>query len=350
MKRTLVFVLTIIIMVAMLTACSTEEPAPEPTPVPTTEPTPEPTPVPTVLVEVLPTPMPETKLSYTTGMPFDGDYQPVMVVIENSPAARPQTGLQTADIVYEVPVEGSITRFVCIFSDNVPSEAMPIRSARIPFMQLQREWNTILMHFGGAGYGEEGEPHSVYGSAFKDVKIRLDGWRGGCDDYFYRVSDKKAPHNVMGNPSLAQKLYDYEPEPLGWRFDNDTIYTGEEVSEILLKMCSSDKDFVSYTYNRENDVYLRSMNGKPFLSNETGKQVSVANVIVQYCNYSIYQKKFKIWKLVDRGNADIHIGGKCIKGSWERISDDDKTIFYDSIGNQILLNPGNTWIHIHPEL
>jgi hypothetical protein len=165
--------------------------------------------------------------------------------------------------------------------------------------------------------------------------------------YFRRVSGIKAPHNSEGNPLLAQELYDYEPNPLGWQFDENVSYPGETVSEISLKMCARSASFITYQYDAEKDVYLRFMGGKKFTSAETKQQVHVKNIIVQYSTYNSVQG-IKLWSMVGNGSADYYIGGKLIKGSWERKSDDSVTIYYDDKGEQIVLRPGNTWIHIHP--
>ena len=341
MKRVMLFLTVVAILV--LAACSAK-PEPTVTPVPVVSVTtaaPEPTPAST------PASTPEpAALSKTTGLPYEGDYKPVMIVIENSPAARPQLGLQTADIVYEVPVEGSITRFVCVFSDNVPEEVMPVRSARMPFLYIQHEWDAIFMHFGGSKGDSD---TNVYNSdLYDDINIVLDGLGKG-HDYYYRTSDKSAPHNVKGKVQEAQKLYDYEPKPLAWLFDSEVTYAGDTANEISLSMCSGKDDFVSYVYSPEADVYLRSMQGKPFLSAETGEQVSVKNVIVQYSTYKSASQGRKLWKLVGEGNADFYIGGKLVNGRWERSSEDEPTMFFDGNGKQIVLRPGNTWVHISPE-
>ncbi|MGI5849566.1 MAG: DUF3048 domain-containing protein [Christensenellales bacterium] len=300
---------------------------------------------------VVPTVTPKRALSYTTGLPFEGEYKPVMVIIENTPGVRPQTGLQTADVVYELTVEGNITRFLCVYSDHVPEEVMPVRSARIPFLYIQNEWDSVLMHYGGAGSGpaERNDEYSFYGhKLYDEIKFDVDGWSGHWNKYFYRVSGISAPHNVMGNPLLAQALYNYNPEPLHWLFDSNAAYPGDGVSKIKLKMCTGDEDFISYTYDPKNDVYLRFMGDKPFKSAETGAQLTVKNVIVQYSTFKVSETR-KLWKMVGSGNADIYIGGKLVKGSWERKSDNDRTVFYDDKGSEIVLRPGNTWIHIHPE-
>lgn len=347
MKR--ILLMLILIVALLMAACSAPvmEPEETPAPLPTeaTTPEPEPEPIPTE------TPWPKD-ISFTTGLPFFEDYKPVMAVIENSPAARPQTGLQTADIVYEVPVEGRVTRLVCIFSDNVPEKIMPVRSARPPFLYLQSEWNSVFMHYGGSGPEERDwvQPYSIYGhhlyAPIKD-KYAVDGLKGKWNKYYKRVSGVKAPHNVEGNALLAQDLYDYEPEPLYWRFDASVDYPGSTVSEISLKMASGTSDFVSYTYDADEDVYLRFMSGKPFKSAETKEQVSVKNIVVQYSSYEAVQG-IKLWNMVGKGNADFYIGGKLVKGSWERESEDTKTVFYDSAGDQIVFRPGNTWVHLHP--
>lgn len=344
MKRIVLWVLIALAMMSLI-GCQAAPEQPEMTPTPSLKP------AKTAESTLAPTPVPTPHIgSYTTGLPFEGEHKPIMAVIENSPAARPQLGLQTADVVYEVPVEGSITRFVCIFSDHVPEEIMPVRSGRVTFLLLQQEWDAIIMHWGGSGSGVSGAPaYTFFGNELHDkIKIDVDGWSGKWNDYYKRVKDKRAPHNVKGNPLLVQQLYDYSPKPLDWKFDSQVTYSGDDVTQISLSMCSHDDNFVSYTYDSAQDVYLRSMAGKAFKSAETDKQVSVKNIIVQYSTYDS-KDVYKVWNMIGTGSADIHIGGKLIKGSWEKKSVDTQTMFYDDKGNQIVLKPGNTWIHIHPQ-
>ena len=344
MKRILFVIMAVVLCFGMV-ACGPKEAEPTPTvPLSTEAPTPSPT------LEPTPSPTPDVPRSNSTGLAYDGEYKPVMVVIENSPTVRPQTGLQTADVVYEVPVESSITRFVCVFSDNVPEGVMPVRSGRVSFLYFQQEWDAIFMHFGGSGSGISGAPsYTFYGNELHDdLKIDVDGLKGKWNDYYYRVDGIGAPHDVMGNPLLAQQLYDYSPEPLNWLFDSNATYSGSDVTQINLQMCSNDEDFVSYTYDAVQDVYLRFMNGKEFASKETDKQVAVKNVIVQYSTYESIDK-YKVWQLIGGGNADIYVGGKLIKGSWKKDSATAPTVFYDADGSQIVLHPGNTWIHISTE-
>ncbi len=347
MKRIIVFILLTVMAAVVSVSCAAPEVSLTPVPTPTA--TSEPTPVATISSEPTPTPKP-TDISYTTGLHFEGEYKPVMCVIENSPAARPQTGLQTADVVYEVPVEGAITRFVCVFSDNIPEGVMPVRSGRVSFLFLQQEWDAVFMHFGGSGSGSKSAPdYTYYGNPLsKSVKIDVDLLNGKWSKYYYRVKDKKAPHNVVGNLQMAQKLYDYSPAPLDWKFDSSVSYTGDDVTEIKLAMCSNDDDFISYKYDAAKDVYLRYMNGEEFKSAETDAQVSVKNLIVQYSTYES-RDVYKVWNMLGNGRADFYIGGKLIKGTWSKETPQSQTMYCDDKGQPIVLRPGNTWIELTTE-
>ncbi len=349
MKRIL-FIIVVLTLCISVVACGSNETA-EPTPAATPVPTPTATPVPTPTATPVPTPTPGP-VSYTTGLPFDGEYKPVIVSIENSSAGRPQIGLQAADVVYEMAIAGSTTRFVCVFSDNIPEEVKPVRSARVSFLYIVKEWNAAYMHFGGSCSDNKkgSEPYNVYShELYDDIKVNIDLIEGKYNDFYYRSKDKKAPHNAVGNLKMVQARYDYQPEPLGWLFDSNATYTGQDGKQISLKMCSNKNDFVTYTYDAANDVYLRFMSGKKFISAETNAQVSVKNIIVQYSTYEV-MSGITLWEMTGSGNADIYIGGVLVKGTWEKDSAADPTIFRDASGKQIVLRPGNTWIHFCPEV
>ena len=109
--------------------------------------------------------------SLTNGVLVSADLanrHPVAVMIENSPDARPQAGLTSADIVYEAVTEGGITRFMGIFSQNYPTKAGPVRSARSYFIDWLSEYDAFYAHAGGSptalsrisSYSIKDYPHS----------------------------------------------------------------------------------------------------------------------------------------------------------------------------------------------
>lgn len=334
------------LMFLFVVGCSTPaEPEPsatptvDATPVPTPKPTPKPTPVPTTAPE--PT---QSLRSYTTGFPVDerGEYKPIGVMIENSPAARPQYGLQAADVVYEAPVEGC-TRFYCIYSDTLPTKAGPVRSARLYYIRIQQEWDCAYVHFGGPQSGQS----NVYTSASDHIDVRIDFIKGAFNDYYWRDDDKSAPHNAFTDVTKLTELME-EAAGRTFLYSENPRYSGDTISAVTLPFYSGE---VTYRYDADKGVLLRHIGDDAFKDAETGSSVEVQNLIVQY-NHFYHGNEAKGRWLCDQlgsGKADFIIGGYHISGTWERESFDDPTIYKDDAGKEIVLIPGNTWIALHPE-
>ena len=325
------------ILLTTLCACGGEE---EPTVTPSVQPT---TTVPEVSIE------PQKELSPTTGLEGSEKYMPIAVMIENSEAARPQAGIQAADIVYEALAEGSITRFMCIFNDNYPERVGPVRSARIYFIKMQQEWDSMFVHYGGPD--DSGKESYIYGKAADHIQNRINGIQGKWTSYFWRDNSRKAPHNVYTNLVKDAEVFDYQPEVREMQFDAQKEYSGQTVKKISLPYLGGE-DFVNYTYDAQKDVFLRAMGSKAFTDQTTGSQVEVKNIIVQYVDYYVIKNDSsgrRNAKLTGSGDAEFFIGGKHIKGTWERESYDSPTIYRDEDGQEIVLRPGNTWIQMHPE-
>jgi len=334
MKRILLFLLSIALLFS-ITACGSEEE-------PQTSATQTQEPEPSVTVEAG---------SPTTGLPGNTEYKPVAVMIENSSAARPQTGIQAADIVYEAPVESSITRFMCIFNDNYPEVVGPVRSARIYYVKWQQEWDAAFVHYGGPQ--DEGRESYIYGDNAASVKVRINGVWGRDSKFFWRSSARSAPHNAYTNVAVDVGQIDYTQVALNTLlFSSTKDYGTSTATRIGIPFSSSNKYFVEYNYDSGKDVYVRSMSGKKFTDAATGNAVEVTNVIVQYANVYVIKNDSggrKNIDLVGEGKAEFFIGGKHITGTWKKTSYDSGTVFYDDNGKQIELHPGNTWIHIQPD-
>lgn len=356
MKR--LFALLLILTVALFSACSGE---PQPTLSPVVletssdSATPSPSPSPS---ETPTSSSPQKKVSFTTGLPFEGEYKPVGVMIENSAAARPQTGLQAADIVYEAVAEGGITRFFCIFNDNLPELVGPVRSLRIYYLMIQKEWDSIIVHWGGPHNGGDAD---VYGKASNHLKVRVDGLKGIRVDgkktgtklkqYVWRASGGGV-HDCRANVKNIQTLYNYTPkERAPWLFDASTAYAPNDaaVSKVLLPFAHNE-NYCWYVYDKQKDVLVRYMDKKEFTDAATKKPVEVKNLIVQYVNYfSLNEGKGRQGiGQTGTGEAEFIIGGKHIKGTWERKDFDSQTTYKDETGKEIVLRPGNTWVAIHP--
>ena len=312
------------------TKASTPSPAPTLSPVPT--PTPEPTPKPVLR-------------SQTTGKPIDAvtPFKPVAVMIENSAAARPQTGLQAADIVYEAPVEG-VTRFLCIYNDLLPESVGPVRSTRLYFVRLQQEWDSAFVHAGGPQSGLS----NVYTDASSHIDTRVDITKGPYARYYWRIDTRAAPHNAYVNPVQIQQLMKSESKGRSFAFAEQTTYGGQTVSTVVLPFYAGE---VTYRYDIASDKLQRYSGSKPFIDADTKEAVSVQNLIVQYNHFYHGNETLGRWlcDLLGQGRAEFFIGGKHINGTWERSAYDSPTIYRDDKGAEIVLRPGNTWIALHPD-
>lgn len=328
---------------------------PSPTPISTPEPTPEPTTEPT----------PEPFYSKTTGLSFveEPEYHPITVMIENSAEARPQTGLMQADIIYEAPAEGGITRFLCLFNDTLPIEVGPVRSTRIYFLRIQREWDSVMVHYGGPS--DVGRPSYVYGEETDNIKVRVDGIKGRWSAYFWRSTERSAPHNVYSDLTLInEELYDYTPEYRGqFRFDVDVDLTGgESFTEVSLTFQSGDLKHTQFVYDEETGRLMRFVGGEPFMvrtvtldnvgeKQTATEQYSCQNLIVMSTSVYIIQEDSsgrRMVEMVGSGACDYFIGGRHFTGTWRRDSLDDATQYLLSDGTPLTLLPGNTWVAVHP--
>ena len=288
---------------------------------------------------------PDGTKSVTTGLEKKSPYKPVAVMIENTVPARPQKGLGQADIVYEVLVENaSMTRFMCVFNDNMPKTAGPVRSSRPYYIDLADEFGGAYCFFGGPEY----KPASIYTRLEKSpLKIVANGITGKWGKYYWRSKDKAAPHNVYTDLTRIAELFEELPAAKHFLFDAAATPVGDDVTKIEVPYNKSTLDTV-YTYDAASKKYLRSVNGKPFVDGLDNQQIAVTNVIVQNTKLEFtgdYKGRVEI-SFIGKGEADVFTAGKHIKATWEKKSAAEPTVYRDSNGKEIVLQPGNTWVQV----
>lgn len=339
-------------------ACTAEDPA-------VSDPSASAALVPSKLPSQEPSSEPTVYYSPTTGMPYDQppEYKPIAIMVENQAQARPQTALQQADIIYEAMAEGDITRFMCIFNDNKPTVVGPVRSARLYFINMQKEWDAVFMHYGGPD--DPKSPSYIYGQSTKYIKVRVDGMQGKYDKYCWRDKSRSAPHNVYANLVKVQEdLYDYTPNNrTQFSFSETPGYTGDTVDTVSLPYVTDTKNFVTFQYDSAKDKFFRFEKGKAFEvrtvtedaegeKSTTTEPLTVQNLVVQYAETYVRKNDGggrRMVEMVGKGKCDFFIGGKHVSGYWERKSLDDSTLYFSDNGLPIILKPGNTWIAVHPD-
>ncbi len=284
-------------------------------------------------------------VSITTGRPTDKEAHTMVVQMDNEPGARPQKGIASADIVYEVELyNGGYTRYTVVFNDTIPEQIEAIRSARIVNADIYAEYNGAFVHFGGQKY----EGSSVY-DYFGTLKIgaRYDGINGLKE--FFRDSARKAPNNVICNLADLYNRTDWSgiscKSPL--KFNANTVIPQGE-GAITFKVPYRDSYSPSYEWDPNAGRYNRFYNGNPYVDGTTGEQVQCDNVIVQSVQYAWYGGQSDAPKvtLTGSGHCDYFIGGKHFTGTWQRDSIGANTVYCDDAGNEVLFNPGVTFIEV----
>jgi hypothetical protein len=306
-------------------------------------------------------PVPAGK-SPTTGLPWTGEYKPILVQISNTAEARPHWNLSEADIVYEaVNAAPYHTRYTAIYNDNYPDFVGAVRSARVHHVSLTKEWDAPLVFWGGQG-SRDGKSYvgTNIWTAFKDLSIpeayRFDGTAGGKDfspaltrapSKYNRVN----PHNAVADLAwLVANVYPADHTPRNHAFQFTTTPSAGFDSAVAVDINYGGDYHPSYSYNEVDRVYERSYNDQPEVDGITNKRIVAANVIVQRAKLSFFNNSAErpVITMTGEGEAEFFIGGHHIRGKWLRKSDSDRTVFVDLMGVEVQLLPGKTFIQVIP--
>ena len=267
------------------------------------------------------------------------------VKIDNHPIARPQTGLNKADIVFEENVEG-ITRFIAVFHSEGSDPVGPIRSGRTQDIDLLSSFNKPLFAWSG---GNANVTRAVNSSSLVNVGHSASKGKGG----YFRSQERKAPHNLYAQTkdlwSLAPEGAGPPPVQFTFRGDSDarpatsTPLDGAKVSmtglKVFWKWDAAAKNFVRFTENSRRQL-------EPHVSDDV--QVNSKNVVVLYATYesSAADKKSPHAVTVGKGTGFVLTDGGLMEMKWERANAETPFTFTDNAGAVIRMTPGRTWIEV----
>lgn len=261
----------------------------------------------------------------------------IAVSIDNIVEARPPSGLASARLVIEAPVEAGITRFLAFWGegDEVP-EIGPIRSARPYFIDWAKSYKSTLVHVGGS-------PEALL--RIKNEKVlSLDGMRDG--EVFFRDGRRFAPHNTY---ALAKKIFesvkrsgDLDPPPI---LSKDEVTPGKKDSFLRIPAASSAYE-VQWKYDHDKNEYLRLQAGVS-AKDKDGAEVRAKNVIVLKTQIEITDEigRREI-KTIGEGEAIVLRSGERILGRWKRLPEGGRILFFDKDGVEIKMLAGKTWIEV----
>ncbi len=283
-----------------------------------------------------------------TGLPAPGGQVPqrpaLAVKIDDYPDARPQTGLSQADIVFDEPVEGGITRFAAVFQCQSPALIGPIRSARAVDVQILDQLSRpILVHVGGI------DPvlDLLRSANLTDFDLRTHG------SIVQTVPGREAPYDTYISAAAGWGLEPSDTTPPTPLFTySPTAPSGTPITSIHIPFSGTNNAL--WTWNASSGHWLLSYSGTPaMLSN--GEQIATTNIVVQtvHVTYGPWLENSEGGlevqsQMTGSGPLTVLRNGVAVTGTWQRAAVDDHTTLTATNGTPIALQPGQTWVEIVP--
>lgn len=278
---------------------------------------------------------PDPQVRQTPGM------RPLAIMIENHNQARPQTAMHEAEVVYEIPVEGGITRFMALFY-HVPAIVGPVRSCREYFVDRALEVNALYVHCGGSPNG-----YKYIG----DQKVfSIDEISNGTP--FIRDNSRKAPHNLYTKP---QKLIEVmnQKYPMQLPYQKLPLPYGENPTAGNLACNGVSIRYhgnytASYKLNARTGRYDRYMNGAQQLDRVTLKPVSPGTVVIQMANMRVIDDKGRQEiSFIGEGRGLVLYGGTARQIIWKKTAPREFTRYFDEAGKPFFFsNKSPVWIQV----
>ena len=308
---------------------------------------------------------------------FKGTERPIAVMIDNHTGAWPQAGLNDAYMVYEIIVEGGETRLMPVFKGSDLEKIGPVRSSRHYFLDYALENDAIYVHFGWSPQAE------------KDISnLKVDNINGISESTtdFWRVKDKKSPHNAVTSTSkilemannkkykttsskdsvlnyvtdeftLAEKYGTKAETELNNTSASTNATTNTAESQVLqankVTIPHSKLHTVMYEYNSETKRYTRYARKKLQTDWDTKESITTKNIIIEFINNTDLKDG------ENKGRQDIQTvgtfdgyyitNGEAIKIKCTKSARSEQTVYKDLSGKEINVNDGNTWVNICPK-
>ena len=285
-----------------------------------------------------------------TGTTSDGVQRPALAVkIENSIDARPQTGLDAADQVWEQVVEGGITRYVAVYHSTLPPEIGPVRSLRPMDPEIAAPLRGLLAFSGGfKGYIAEAS----------EAGLQVIGSDGGAAG-FHRIGSRRAPHNVYADPAALLASADpahQAPPPAPFDFaspgERPTAVTAGKPAAAL-QLTLSPLSHPGWTWSSPDGRWLRAEGGNPAVGAD-GKQLAATNVVVlrvdvvPTARLDAARNPVPETVLTGTGEALVATSGSAVSATWSKGAAADVLALTGAGGDPVQLAPGTTWIELVP--
>ncbi|OIP85844.1 hypothetical protein AUK57_03095 [Candidatus Saccharibacteria bacterium CG2_30_41_52] len=265
--------------------------------------------------------------------------QPVTgVMIENSPDARPQSGLKDSGVVFEAIAEGGITRFLVLYQAEKPQLIGPVRSLRLYDVDWLAAFNSSIAHVGGSLFAL----NEIRNGSYRDIDQFFN------PNSYWRASDRYAPHNVytsFANLDALNKSKGYTSSSFtGFTRVDGKASTKPTATNIDITI-SSYLYNSNYIYNAKTNTYARSQAGAPHTDRESG-QITPSVVITMRVNETteLQDGYREAITTIGSGNATIFQNGTATAVTWHKTSKTSQITFKNAAGKDVPLVSGQTWI------
>jgi DUF3048 family protein len=322
------------------TATPAASPGPSASPLPSPPPGPTSTLVPAPLTGLLVSPAAARR-------------HPIAVMIDDHVGARPQSGFNSAAIVWQAPAEGGIPRYMLVFQDTIPKSVGPIRSAREYFLEWAAEYRSMYVHAGGSPQALATLRSSGHGSLVWNAEgLRFDG------SFLFRVGFRIAPHNLYTDGTRLRALATFLHVGDGtvrstWSF-RPAAGDVERPAPGSITVSYPLYETIAYRYSPKTNSYLRYINGskKPQVDAADGRVVAPKNVVILRMHFAPIAGAHQKGRLeatdVGSGPAWIATGGVTIQGTWRKAGKGAPTLLFGPGGRRIVLTAGQTFVNVMP--
>lgn len=272
-----------------------------------------------------------------------GQEKPFLIgaIIDNNDQGRPPLSLSQANLVYDLPAEGGIDRYLAFFTSDLVNRNLkigPIRSVRPYFLDIASEYQALLLHCGGS-------PEALARIA-KEKLLTLNEFYNS--NYYERSSRYHAPHNVLARYG---QILDYlndnnlnESVFSAWKFKDQASPSGLNPA-LSLKNGQSQYD-IYWEYDVSSNSYLKSLAGQDH-QDEAGNRLRADNIILQFVAIKILDEVGRLQlNLNGSGRAVLCLDGSCREAVWKKNGQAARTVFFYEDGSEAVFNSGQTWIHL----
>lgn len=295
--------------------------------------------------------------------PFSGEAlqspienRPIAIMINNSKSSLPQRGLANAEIIYELPVEGAITRMMAVFSDyRKVDDIGSVRSARHDFVELIKPYNPIFFHFGQSNiakdamkkYGTDNVDGTKHANlAFYQDKGRLGSYASEHTWFAKSSTIAAGVGKIVGGGASKKEIkpifnFAAEGEDVMQKYT-----TATDCTSVSLKMSTALTS--TFTYDEKTGLYKKGQYGNPHIDTNTGEAISVKNVLIMFADAPVIDSQNHKDVKLENGTGYYISNGKRIVVNFKKSSPDENLQVFDTNGTPIKINVGKTYVAISP--